>query len=292
MRIALALCLLPSLAQANSAVWFDPDLGCGRAAVFDRTHQVADLPGCSGRLPKGAPQVEVDLREAKRALLDADSALNKNKLEKVDAALGEAERALALKPPMHPELPDRWEEAVPLYQRTVAGLRARRKLAPRITRIAATHRDAVAAWKAMTAHERDGGPAQALQLADACLKEMQEASTDGVDFAAEVELEKGRSRPLAEARTECTRAHDEAGQLVAAEEAAAKARRMALRRKLRGDRLKVFDQHPGALPECEGTQAIPARAAVWRYTSNGSVEVCTFRGNKLLSRAVQPQAKK
>lgn len=292
---AFALALIPQAALANSALWFDPDLGCGRGAVFVRTNQVADLPGCSGRLPKSPPQVEVALHDAKRALLDADAALSKGKLEKVDAALAEVEKALAQTPPLHPELPDRWEEALPLYRRTVASVRARRKLAPRMARLAQAHRDAVEAHQGMTAHEREGGPAHALDLADQCLKEMEAAKADGVDFAADVELEKGRLRPLDEARADCEKAHAQAGPLVAAEQASLKARRTALRKKLRGDRLKIFDQHDGAFPELAGGKiaaAAIARVPVWRYAGITGIEVFTFKGNKLAQRTVETPPKK
>jgi hypothetical protein len=35
-----------------------------------------------------------------------------------------------------------------------------------------------------------------------------------------------------------------------------------------------------------------ARAVAWRYSGSGQVELCSFKGNKLISCAAQPQAKK
>ena len=42
-------------ARADGKVWVDPGRGCGHAAAFLKSGKVADLPGCSGKLPKDAP---------------------------------------------------------------------------------------------------------------------------------------------------------------------------------------------------------------------------------------------
>src|SRR4051812_19989092 len=114
-----SLALVAARAHAESSVWFDSHNDCGRAATFAKSGRAADLPGCSGRVPKDAPQVELTLHDAKRRLVDAEELLDKNKLDKIDALLTQAEADLARTPPVHPELPDRWDQAEPLYRREI-----------------------------------------------------------------------------------------------------------------------------------------------------------------------------
>src|SRR5690242_15386774 len=96
------LLLLPAVARAEGSVWFDSGMGCGRGAAFAKSGKAADLPGCTGRLPKNPPQMEVVLHDAKRDLVDAEEALGKEKLEKVDKLIESAQGKLAHVPPMHP----------------------------------------------------------------------------------------------------------------------------------------------------------------------------------------------
>src|SRR4051812_19492414 len=118
MRAALVL-LVAATAHAD---YFDAGNGCGRAANFAKSGKVADLPGCTGKLPKDAPQVEVVLRDAKQLLLEAEERLAKGKLDKIDALLASAKEKLSHAPPVSPDLPDRWEQSLPLYERTIASL--------------------------------------------------------------------------------------------------------------------------------------------------------------------------
>jgi hypothetical protein len=286
MRLPAALLLLSTPAFANSAEWFDPDRGCGRGAAFAKTGKVADLPGCTGRLPKNPPQVEVVLHDTKRNLVDAEEYLGKNKLDKIDPLLDAATASLAHAPPLHPELPDRWEQSKPLYERAIASLRNRRRLVPRLEKLRATHHAAVEAGKVMTQKEREGGPTDALAASKACLAEFAAARSAGVDFAADVDLEKDRLRPLDDGFAECEQVRKTAEPLVRAIESVAKARRAAFRKKLKGDRLKTFDAHAGAFPELDGKPLAAntaAKATTWRYTTAAGVEVYTFKANKLLS---------
>jgi hypothetical protein len=182
MRIlGVAVLLLPVLARAESSVWFDAGNGCGRAAAFAKSQRAADLPGCTGRLPKDAPQVEVLLHDAKRRLVDAEDYLGKNKLDRIDPLLTEVEAALSKAPPVHPELPDRWEQAEPLYRREVAALRNRRKLAPLVDRVRTTHAAALEADKTRNRREIEDGPADALKAAQACLAVFGEVKAAGVE---------------------------------------------------------------------------------------------------------------
>src|SRR5262245_30887299 len=153
LRFALALVVLPVAARANSALWFDPDLGCGRAEVYQRTGQLSDLPGCSGALPERPPEVEQALHDAKRGLLDVDALLARGSIDGADKLLDTVERRLARTPPPNPELRDRWGRARPLYERALDRMRARRRLLPRLGRLAAAWRAAVDGAATMTARE-------------------------------------------------------------------------------------------------------------------------------------------
>lgn len=290
--LALPLVALAPSARANSALWFDPDLGCGRVEVYARTARVADLPGCIGTLPANAPEVERALGEAKRALVEAAARLERDSVDGVDALLDQAQRRMATTPPPNAELPDRFATAAPLYLRAGAALRARRRLAPRLAAIRGAWRASADAALAMTSRERDGGPRASVRLATACIDALGAARTDGVDLATEVEIEKGRTMRLDAALADCDAARAAAQPLARAEAIAEQSRREEWRRALRGDRLKVFDTHPGALPECDTPSATPktaAKSATWRYTGASSREVFRFSGNRLKGSEQQPR---
>jgi hypothetical protein len=287
---AMTLALAPAVARGDSAVWFDSHNDCGRGGAFAKSGRAADLPGCSGRLPKDAPQVEVVLRDAKRRLVEVEELVGKNKLDKIDPLLAEVEAALAKTPPMNSDVPDRWEQSEPLYRREIAALRNRRKLAPHLEQLRTAYAAAVEADKTRNHKEIEGGPADALKVAQACIAAFADVRPAGIDMTTTVELQKGEPRPLQDAAADCERVRRSAETLARAQERAARARRAQWRRVLKGDRLKTFDAHPMALPEFEGApndwRAL-ARVPVWEYATAAGHELYTFKGNKLASRTVQ-----
>jgi hypothetical protein len=284
---ATLLLAAPRAGAAEGNPWFDTSNGCGRAATFADSQRAADLPGCTGRLPKNPPQVEQLLHDVKRKLVDAEDYLRKNKLDRIDPLLAEAESALATVPQVHPELPDRWEQAEPLYRREIAALRNRRKLAPLLEGLRTSHRAALEADKTRNRRELRGGPADALKAAQQCLTQFAAVKAAGIELATTVELEKDRPRPLGEQSGECERIRRSADELVRAQDKADKARRAQLRKAVKGDRLKTFDAHPTSLPEIEGGDdnwRAVAKAAVWKYPTPAGGELYTFKGNKLVSK--------
>ncbi|MSP61963.1 MAG: hypothetical protein EXR72_16855 [Myxococcales bacterium] len=283
----LVLLSLVATSAANPAVWFDPDRGCGRGEVFVRTGRVADLPGCSGTLPPAAPPVEGILHDAKRALVDADRLLDRGAVDSVDALLDGATLRLATVTAPHPEMPDRLTSARPLYEQALVRLRDRRRFVPRLGRLRDAHRAAVDAGRTMTAREREGGAADTVRLARVCLSELAEARAAGINFTTPVELTRDRQRPLDDAMADCEAARAAAEPLARAQEIALRTRRAEWRKAMRGDRLKVFDAHPDALPECAATSRgarATASAKEWCYTTSAGREVYTFQGNRLLRR--------
>jgi hypothetical protein len=288
--VALAVALAPVAARGEGSVWFDAHNDCGRGAAFAKSARATDLPGCSGKLPKDAPQVEVLLHDAKRKLVEAEELLAKNKLDKIDALLVEVEAALEKTPPVNPDVPDRWEQSEPLYRREIAALRNRRKLAPHVDKLRTTQAAALEADKTRNHKEIEGGPADALKAAQACVAAFADVHAAGIDMSTTVELQKGEPRPLQDAAADCERMRRSADTLARAQEQAAKARRAQWRKLVKGDRLKTFDAHPTALPEFEGApdhwRAI-ARVPVWKYTTPAGHEVYTFKSNKLAGRTVE-----
>jgi len=275
----LAALSVAHLAEAGEVNWFDPALGCGKD--FSVTGKAADLPGCSGKLPKDAPPVELVLHDAKRALLDAEEALAKSKPDKLDALLNTAENGLTKPPGMNPALPDRWDGALPLYQREIFSLKNRRRLAPHLDKLRTAY---VAAVESLKTLDSDDGPARVQKATQACLDAFAAVRADNVDLALELDLTaaKGPLKSLESDRAECDNGKKSAETQVRTREAAAKAKRAQLRKKLRGDRLKTFDAHPDALPTVDGD---PATAATWTY----GADTISFKGNKLAA-AAKPQA--
>jgi hypothetical protein len=288
------LLLVCGAARANSALWFDPDLGCGRAEVFAQTAKIADLPGCSGTLPAKAPEIERLLHDAKRALVDLEGLLAANKLDAADRLLEDLRLRFSRTPAPNPELPDRWAKSQPAFEKAIADMTARRRMAPRWERLAGAYNAAMARAQAMTETERDDGPAETVRLAKECIAEFAEARAAGIDLSVEGELVPGKRRRLDEGLAECEKARDRAEPLARAEEQAKVARRAEWRKKLSGDRLKIFDQHPGVLPD-PGTKKRDAKAcakaSVWSYPSSTGNEVFVFHGAKLHAHKVVPFAK-
>jgi hypothetical protein len=290
--VSVSTLVMPALVRAGeSSPWLDPSNGCGRAATFAESQRAADLPGCTGRLPKNPPQVEQLLHDVKRKLVDAEDYLRKGKLERIDPLLAEAESALATVPQVHPELPDRWEQAEPLYKKEIAALRNRRKLAPLLDGLRSSHKAALEADKTRNKRELRGGPAEALKAAQACGAQFAEVKAAGIELATTVELDKDHPRPLAELSAECERVRHTAAELVAAQDKADKARRAQFRKAVRGDRLKALDAHPTSLPEIEGGEdnwRSVAKGPTWKYRTAEGFEIYTFRGNKLVAKRKAP----
>lgn len=204
-------------------------MGAAVGRRFAKSGKVADLPGCSGRIPKDSPQVETVLHDAKHALADAEELVDKHKLDKldkVDALLKTVEESLAKAAPMHPELPDRWEAAQPLYTRMVGTLRQRRRLAPSLEKLRTAYQASVTAGKSL-----QSDPAPALSAAKTCVAAFAEPRSAGVTFTVEAELDPGHPRALKESLEVCELQAKTAEPLVRErEKAAAKAQRDALKK--------------------------------------------------------------
>ena len=289
--IITSLIALGSSATARAeSSWFDPKMGCGPVGAYAKSGRAADLPGCTGRLPKDAPQVEIAMRELKAKLVDAEDALSKNRFDKVDALLAEVEAGLSRNLPAHPEMPDRWEQAQRVYKEAVGALRDRRKLAPLLDGVRAAYAKAREVDRDRNHKEIEGGPAEALKVAQACNEAFAGVRHAGVDLSLVVELERKLPRRLEETAAECTRIGKTAEALVREQEKIAKARRKQWRAILKGARRKVFDDHPTQLPQYAGApedwRGI-ATAPSWTYQTASGVEVYTWKGNKLLGRTDQ-----
>jgi hypothetical protein len=288
--IPVVLLAAPLDARAENSVWFDASNGCGRASAFSKSQHAADLPGCTGRLPKNAPQVEVLLQNAKKKLIDAEEYVGKNKLDKVDPLLAEVEAALAKSPPVHPELPDRWEQAEPMYRAEIATLRNRKKLASQMERVKTSYAAAQDAERPRKAGEPAPSPADVMRVARACVAVFAEVKSSGIDMKTPVELEKKATpRTLEELSGDCDRIRRTADERARGEELAYKTKRAKWRKALKGDRRKTFDAHPESLPEFDGSdtnwRAI-ARVPAWRYTTANGVETYSFKRDKLLGKTM------
>src|SRR5262249_35654225 len=102
------------------------------------------------------------------------------------------------------------------------------------------------------------------------------------DWSTTIEVDKDRARSLKELAGECEQISRTAEALLHEQEKAAKAKRAAWRKKLKGERLKIFDQHPDALPEISAGTV--GTAEVWKYTTATGEDVYNWKGNKLASR--------
>jgi hypothetical protein len=234
----LFVILFTSTALADREVWFSEKMGCGRASAFAKSGKAEDLPGCTGKLPKEAPQIETFLGEAKRRLVDAEEALEKGKLDKIDPLLAAVEADLKHPPTINPELPDRWEQAQALYQGEITSLRNRRRLAPHLDKLKAAYGAAVEAG-AKNRADVEGGPAEALKTSQACTAAFEEAKKSSVDFTTEVELGKERKRLDASA-AECAQIRKTAEPLAKAQEkAAAKAAAKAAKEAAREEKARA-----------------------------------------------------
>ena len=201
---ALTALVFVGAASGDSVGWFDGKRGCGQVGAFARTGHAADLPGCSGKLSKDAPRAELALHDIKLKMIAAEQALDKNALEKVDAALVEVEAALAKAQPPHPDLPDRWEQAQTIYGQLVHTLKGRRRLVKYADDIRARYAAAIEADKTRNRLDIDGGPAEARKLASACAGMLAEVKVAGVDMSTPFAIDpKGPLRQLTTLDEEC-----------------------------------------------------------------------------------------
>ena len=254
--------------------------------AFAKSGRAADLPGCTGKLPKNAPRSELALHDIKLRLMEAEEQLAKNKLDKLDSLLADADAALAKNEPANPELPDRWEQAQRLYGQLTATLRNRRKLLQYGDRIRASYAAAMAKDKTQTDKDVEGGPASAKKAAQACLAVLAEVKGAGVDLATPIELEKKEATHRLDAlQEECEHVSMSADAKLLEQERVAKAKRAQWRAALKGERRKIFDAHVTTLPKLDGETA--ASSASWRYTTPAGDEVYAWKGNKLLKRSVE-----
>jgi hypothetical protein len=285
MRILpLLVVLVAAVGSARAeSVWLDAKMGCGRGAAFAKSGKAEDLPGCTGRFPKDAPPLEVALHDAKRALVEAEELLGKNKPEKAGEQIEAARAALAKAPMVHPEIPDRADQALPLYQRVLESLDKRRQLTSLVDELRKLHQTAVEAGRTKNKFVVEGGPAEAKAAASACHgKFVSAAAAVKGDWSTTIEIEKGSARSLKELAGECEQIMRTADALAREQEKAAKAKRAAWRKQLKGDRRKIFDEHPDTLPEISGGTV--GTAQVWKYKSATGEDIYTWKGNKLASR--------
>ncbi|MCS6912490.1 MAG: hypothetical protein RMK29_19105 [Myxococcales bacterium] len=305
--IGLALASLLLLPQGARAIewWHDPERGCGTLEAWVRTGRIKDLPGCEGELPKGAPPGEIAMRDAKRALHEAEKLLDQGQTAEVETKL-EAATHIMNRAPNDPRV--NW--ARPHYAKALGILRARLAIVPRLPTLRQAYKAALEAASQAARLRTEEARRDALAKADACVQAFRDAEGQGVDLSIPVELTPGKPRPLREDLRDCA-----TGQTAtASSEPVAAARPEATAstdrptaspqgpvqsggsdggvprdkwiKALRGDRKKVFLAHPDAFPEYEGAPGPKgaAKAAEWRYGS----EVFLFKGNRL----VKPKDKK
>jgi hypothetical protein len=236
----LAAVLCPLLVRAESN-WFNPKIGCGAVGAYAKTGRAADLPGCTGKLPKDAPQAEVALHDLKQIIVDAEEALDKGKIDKIEPLLGQADLALRKAPPSHPELPDRWEQAEKPYREVIGKLRNGRKLYPHLEAIRTSYAAAVEADKTKNLPVIDGGPAEAAKLATACADALAVVAREKIDGATPVEIDKDKklSRRADELVAECARIKKDAEQKALKQEKEKQALAKKLAKKSKGKKKKA-----------------------------------------------------
>jgi hypothetical protein len=283
--------------------WHDPARGCGTLDGWLRTSRLKDLPGCDGELPKGAPPGEIAMHDAKKALHEAEKLLDTGQTTEVEAKLDTATNIMN-KAPNDPRV--NW--ARPHYAKALAILRAKLAIVPRMPKLRTAYKAAVDAADQANKLKTDAARKAALAAADACVQAFRDAESQGVDLSVPVELTAGKARPLREDQKECASGKTSQAEPVAAAPPPDKPAEPAKPEKpeatpdkpvvkaaggsdggvprakwlkaLKGDRKKVFAEHPDAFPEFDGEPGPKGaiKAAEWRYGS----EVFQFKRNKLV----------
>ena len=314
--VGLALAGILSFPLSAEAIewWHDPERGCGSLDGWARTGRLKDLPGCDGELPKGAPSGEVAMHDAKKALHDAERILDQGQTADVEAKLDLATSTMN-RAPNDPRV--NW--ARPHFAKALAVLRARLAIVPRLPKLRTVYKAAIDAADQASKLRTDEARKDALAKTDACVQAFREAESQGVDLSVPVELTAGKSRPLRDDQRDCANgkstAPAEQGQaqtpttkpdepkgpdkpaVQTPDKPAAPAAggsdggvpREKWVKGLRGDRKKVFQNHPDAFPEYTGDPGPrgAAKAPEWRYGS----EVFQFKGSRL-AKPKAPKKKK
>lgn len=275
--------------------WHDPERGCGQLENWKKTSRIADLPGCDGELPKGAPPGETAMHDAKKLLREVEKQLDAGQTGDADQKIAQATE-LMNKAPRDP----RTDWARSYFDKAIKVLKNKKDLAPKVAKLRTS-------FKAVTDLSAQAKP-DAKALGDAvttCVAAFKEVEGAGVDLSIPYELTAGKLRPLREDLQECEAAKSKAGDTaVAAKPAEPGAKpaepgakpaepgtkpaaggsdggvpREKWVKKLKGDRKKVFEEHADAFPEFEGDPGPKgaAKAAEWKYGS----DVIKFKGNKI-----------
>jgi hypothetical protein len=276
--------------------WHDTERGCGLIDNWKKSNRIADLPGCDGDLPKGAPPGEVAMHDAKKLLRESEKQIDAGQTGDVDQKIAQAIE-LMNRAPSDPRV--NWARSY--FSVAIKVLKSKKELAPKVAKLRVAYK-AVADLAAQPKPD-----AKALgDAVTACVAAFKEVETGGVDLSTPYELTAGKVRPLREDMQECESAKSRAGDSAVAtkpSETGSKpgegdkkpgegdkkpaaggsdggVPRDKWVKKLKGDRKKVFEDHADAFPEFEG-EAGPkgaAKAAEWKY----GTEVFKFKGNKLL----------
>jgi hypothetical protein len=276
--------------------WHDPERGCGILENWKKTNRIADLPGCDGELPKGAPPGETAMHDAKKLLREAEKQLDAGQTGDVDQKIAQATDIMN-KAPRDP----RTDWARSYFDKAMKVLKNKKELTPKVAKL----RTAVKAVADLTAQPKPDAKALG-DAVTACVAAFKEAESAGVDLSIPYELTAGKMRPLREDLQECESAKGKATEAVAAKPAETGSKPAAegdkkpaegdkkpaaggsdggvprdkWAKKLKGDRKKVFEDHADAFPEFEGDPGPKgaAKAAEWKYGSG----VFKFKGNKLV----------
>ncbi len=280
--------------------WHDPERGCGLIDNWKKTNHIADLPGCDGELPPGAPPGEIAMHDAKKLLRDAEKQIDNGQTGDVDQKIAQAIEVMN-RAPSDPRV--NWARSH--FSLAVKVLKNKVALVPKSAKLRA-------AFKAVADISGQPKPdAKALtEAVTACVQAFKEAENAGVDLSLSYELTAGKSRPLREDLQECESAKSRTGDAAtAAKPADATAKpadatakpadatakpaedkkpggsdggvpRDKWVKKLKGDRKKVFEAHADAFPEFTGDPGPKgaAKAAEWHYGS----ETFKFKKDKLL----------
>lgn len=308
--ISAGLLLVAQVAAARTC----PEAACcGSAEAYLRSGQLEDLPGCEGELPAGAPPAAEVLRDGKLALLRAQRHLQEEAAAEAAQALGRAGEAIARLEQQGKD-DQGVESALPLYRQALTVLQARAQLLPEADGLRACHAQAEVLLRAAPPSASAGpappGSAPALPADPADLQTARTQARRAEECVALlrrllgqrlVQEALGEGLVVEVAPGQLRRLSDLLGDVRAAHKSAVLSRQRALRewevvrgrwlRVLFGDRLRIFNEHPDALPEYDGKARGPLPASVlprWRYRlPDGRIEHYLFNRSRLVSRTVE-----
>jgi len=289
--------LLLGVGNAEAVEWWhDAERGCGLIENWKKTNRIADLPGCDGELPKGAPPGEVAMHDAKKLLHDAEKQIDGGQTGDVEQKIAQAIETMN-RAPNDPRV--NWARSH--FSTAIKVLKNKVALSPKVAKL----RSSFKAVADLSSQPKPDAKAMG-DAVTACVQAFKDVEAAGVDLALPYELSTGKVRPLREDMQECEAAKARASEAVAAKppeggdnkppETASKppaeekkppaggsdggVPRKGWAKKLKGDRKKVFENHPDAFPAFDGEPGpkAAAKAATWTY----GTEVFKFKGNKLL----------